>query len=186
MILNVVKSKSSDGKDFKCKLFYKRYSIRTGSFFSNVHVSLRLLLLCTFLLSIEASVTLVSACFKKKLSTKKIIQMFDFLREVMSTYMVQNNAMLGGPNATVEIDETAIGRKRKFQRGAFRGSCIKWIFGLIDRNTKKCHLQYVQNRQRQTLFPIIERFVIPGTCINSHEFLTYRSLNQEGYINTVL
>ena len=107
--------------------------------------------------------------------------MFDFLREVMSTYSLNSRIMLGGEDKTVEIDESAKGRKGKFRRGAFRGSGIKWIFGIIDRETKKCHIEHVPNRKRETLFPIINRYVARGTLINPDEFSTYQTLNQEGY-----
>ena len=30
---------------------------------------------------------------------------------------------------------------------------------VLDRTMKKCHIQYVPNRQRETLFPIVNRFV---------------------------
>ena len=119
--------------------------------------------------------------FRKKTSKQSIIQTFDFLHEVMSTNLLQNQTKFGGGNSIVEVDESAIGRKRKFHRGAFRGSGIKWVFGIIDRNTQKCHIQYVPNCQRPTLYPIIDRFVRLGSIIHSDEFSTYRTLNQEGY-----
>lgn len=44
-----------------------------------------------------------------------------------------------------------------------------------------CHLQYIQDRKRTTLFPIILRFVALGNTIHSDEYSIYATLNQEGF-----
>lgn len=91
--------------------------------------------------------------------------------------------MLGGVDRGVEIDECCFGRKRKFSRGYHRGGGNKWIFGILDVTTKKCHIQYVPNRARDTLFEIIEAQVLPGTTISSDEAAVYATLNQQGFIH---
>ena len=111
-------------------------------------------------------------------------QWFQFLREVCSGNLLRNNNfMMGGPGHIVELDESAIERKCKYNRGYTRGSGIKWIFGLLDINSGKCHLEYVPERSRETLFPIIRRHVAPNTEIHSEEAAVYITLNQEGYIH---
>ena len=50
-ICKEVKSKSSDGIEFKCKTYGKRYSIKKASFFFHVRVTLQNLFLLIFLFS---------------------------------------------------------------------------------------------------------------------------------------
>ena len=59
----------------------------------------------------------------------------------------------------MEIDESAFG-KRKYNRG--RLVKTQWVFGGIDIQTKKCFLVEVQNRNTDTLIPIIEQYILPG------------------------
>ena len=182
-ICSEVKSKSSDGKEFKCNTCGKRYSLRSGSFFYNVHVSLQNLLLLTFIFALKTPIKLATSLFQGDVSHVTIKQWFNFLREVCSQHLFRHPTMLGGPGVVVELDESALGRKRKYNRGFVRGSGIKWIFGLLDLSTGQCHIEYVQNRARVTLFPIIHRHVLPRSQINSDEAAVYFSLQQEGYIH---
>jgi len=71
---------------------------------------------------------------------------------------------IGGPNKVVEIDECKIGR-RKYNRGKWVE--VQWVFGLVERGSNKCMLVPVPNRSRETLVPIIKKYVLPGTKIIS-------------------
>ena len=70
-------------------------------------------------------------------------QWYNFLREVCSQHLFRHPIKLGGVGNIVELDESALGRKRKYHRGYERGSGIKWIFGILDIQTSKCHIQFV-------------------------------------------
>lgn len=118
-----------------------------------------------------------------KITKKSVIQWFVYLRDVCTKALLGSNTVFGGVGRIVEIDECCIGRKRKFNRGYFRGSGNKWIFGILDLTTKKCHVQYVQDRTRGTLYQIIRQFVIQGTTIHSDEAQVYATLNQEGFVH---
>ena len=180
-VCSEVKSKSSDKMEFKCNICSRRFSIRSGSFFFNVHMPLQKLLLLTYIFAMKIPIRLCTALFNGDISHVTVKQWYNFLREVCSQHLLRNHTMLGGPGRVVELDESALGRKRKYYRGYVRGSGIKWIFGIIDLQTHKCHIEYVQNRARMTLFPIIRRHVAPQTQINSDEAAVYFSLQQEGY-----
>lgn len=151
-----VKCSTSDNVEFKCLTCNKRYSIRTNSIFFDVHTRLSYLLLLIFLFATNTSVRLSVSFLGKKVSAKSISLWYHKLRDVMSNYMTGNPIRLGGPDSVVEIDETCLGRKRKYNRGAFRGSGQKWVVGIVDRQTKQCHIQLIPDRKRDTLLPIIE------------------------------
>lgn len=106
-----------------------------------------------------------------------------FFRDICSRALLSDQTKLGGVGQIVEIDECCIGRKRKFNRGYHRGGGNKWIFGILDLTTKKCHIEYVQNRTRDTLYHIIHQQVVRGTEIHSDEVPVYATLNQEGFIH---
>ena len=74
---------------------------------------------------------------------------------------------------TVQIDETPL-TKRKYNRGRIIEP--KWIFGGIDPATGECFVQFVQDRSKATLHPLIERFIKPGTEIHSDEWRSYLSI----------
>ena len=176
-----VKSKSTDGYEFKCNVCGKRSSLRKGSFFSNVHMQLKHLLLLTYLFAVGTPVKYSSIFLNRCISEHSVVQWFNFLREIMSQNLIRHHVLLGGPGVVCQLDESALGRKRKYNRGYVRGSGIKWVFGIIDTITKKCCLRLVGDRSRGTLFPIIHQNVRRLSEIHSDEAAVYFTLSQEGY-----
>ena len=90
-----------------------------------------------------------------------------------SMHLISLTQVMGGPGRVVQIEETAFGHKHKYNRGHIRGSSVKWIFGILDVTTHKCHIQLVQKRDRDTLFPIILRYVRSRMEIHSDETSVY-------------
>jgi len=70
-----------------------------------------------------------------------------------------------GPGTIVEIDETCVG-KRKYDRGRLIRT-NQWMFGGIERGTKNSFLVLVEARNANTLLPIIQDWILPGTTIYS-------------------
>jgi transposase-like protein len=79
---------------------------------------------------------------------------------------------LGGPGRIVEIDETSVKKKSKYGRGKQHPDC--WLFGGVDRTTKKWFgiLTY-ESRTKSVLLPIIKEHVLPGTIIYSDMWSAY-------------
>lgn len=179
--IGLVRSRSKDGREFKCHTCKCRYSQRSDSFFYKSRLSLTILLSLVYFFCAGLSIKDTCEMLKTKISKKSVIQWYVYLREICSLSLLNNHTQLGGPGRTVEIDECCNGRKRKFNRGYHRGGGNKWIFGILDVTTKKCHIQYVPNRTRETLYPIIRNQIIPGTTIQSDEAQVYSTLNQEGF-----
>ena len=78
-VCSEVKSKSSDGMEFRCKKCDKRYSIRIQSFFFNVHMHLQNLLLMTFLFAMKIPVTICTNLLVGEVSHVSIKQWYNFL-----------------------------------------------------------------------------------------------------------
>ena len=56
-----------------------------------------------------------------------------------------------------------------------------WVFGGIERETKKCFFKCVADRTANTLVSIIKENILPGTTIYSDCWKAYSPLNSEGF-----
>jgi transposase-like protein len=83
------------------------------------------------------------------------------------------NTPIGGPNKTVEIDESKFGKSKC---GVGRRIEGQWIFGGICRETKDFFLVAVPKRDRETLIPLINKHIAPGSKIISDCWAAYRSI----------
>ena len=66
-----------------------------------------------------------------------------YCREICLNAFIQHPRQLGGPDKTVEIDESKFG-KRKFYRGHHVEGC--WVFGGIERESGKVFMEIVDKK----------------------------------------
>ena len=87
---------------------------------------------------------------------------------------------IGGVGHIVEIDESKIGHRKAHAGRIVEG---QWVIGMIDRDTKEIRIEICPNnlRNAQTLLPIIENHVLPGTTIITDEWRAYNNLPQLGF-----
>lgn len=105
-----------------------------------------------------------------EISCDTIVNFNNYLREVCAYSLMQNPPIIGGPGLTVEIDETLYSR-RKNHRGRVLPQA--WVFGGICRETNESFLFEVPDRTAQTLLPIIQNNIRPGSIIVSDEWRSY-------------
>jgi hypothetical protein len=74
--------------------------------------------------------------------------------------------VLGGDNIVVEFDEPHLFR-RKYGKGAGLAFEDIWIFGMIERESKKFFLQQVEKSDSETLFEIVSLHLLPGSLCKS-------------------
>ncbi|CAC5363308.1 unnamed protein product [Mytilus coruscus] len=84
----------------------------------------------------------------------------------------------GGDSVIVEIDESKFG-KRKYHKG--RQVEGQWVFGGIERDSKKSFFATVENRTKETLLKLIKDNIKPGTTIISDCWKAYDCLGSEGF-----
>ena len=95
-----------------------------------------------------------------------------------------NQEPIGGQGVEVEIDETLMAR-RKYNRG--RISQQVWVFGGIERESKRKIIvpltdgQEGLQRNKETLIPIIKKYIKPGSVIYSDKWGAYSTLSSHGY-----
>lgn len=96
-----------------------------------------------------------------------------------------NQSPIGGPNCTVEIDESLMST-RKNHVGRILDQ--QWIFGGICRETNERFVVSVPDRTSQTLLPIIQDRIAPNTHINSDSWKAYNSIDQlpQNYTHTTV
>jgi len=113
-----------------------------------------------------------------KLSDNTIVYWSNFCREVCEEIVLERSSPIGGQGVRVQIDESKFG-KRKYHRG--RRVDGVWVFGGIEEESRKNFLVAVEKRDRETLIPIIQRWIKPGSIIISDFWKPYDVLNELGY-----
>ena len=169
---------STDQCCWRCsnKACGKKVSIRQGSWFFNSNLTLETIVLLTYFWVYRAEQEFVQ--HKLGISHTTIVDWYNFSREVCICILENFSQQIGGPGRIVEIDESKFG-KRKFHKG--RRVDGVWVFGGIERETKKCFFKCVADRTANTLVSIIKDHILPGTTIYSDCWKAYSSLNSEGF-----
>ena len=123
----------SDGQIFRCKRCLKKKSIRRKSFFERSKLSIIVLLYIVYFFSTGTCVTECIKHLKGLIGNKCLIQWFTYLREICSLYLIHdNNVKLGGPGKVVQIDESFIRGKRKYNKGNIKKRAKQTIlFGMV-------------------------------------------------------
>nr|XP_047146837.1 uncharacterized protein LOC124819359 [Hydra vulgaris] len=163
---------------WRCNTCKKTKSIRAGFFESSPSLSVSLILQLMFLWILEVPVTAASEVVG--VNEKTSIQWYQYFRDICSfkTMDVAAVNQLGGPGLIVEIDESLF-FKRKYN--VEHNVEKHWIFGAFDVTSKKGYLRRVEDRTAQTLVPIIQQWVAPGSIIHSDQWASYTNLNNLGY-----
>ena len=169
---------SSNGFCWRCpKNCRKKISIRKNSWFKKSHLKLGEILKLTYFLIYKYPQDLVKHELKIG-SNHTLVDWYNFAREVCVEILLNRSEQIGGPGKHVEIDESKFG-KRKYNRGKRVENA--WVFGGIERESKICFFQVVEDRSSLTLIPIIKQHVKPGTTILFDCWKAYDCLEREGY-----
>lgn len=154
----------------------KRMSVRRGTIFENSKLPISKALQLMYWWCQELSVA--QAAHEVGVSQVTVIDWFLRFREICADQLIATTGPIGGAGHVVEIDESKFG-KRKYNRGRLRDGA--WVFGGVDRETNEAFLEIVDERSADTLVPIIQRNILPGTTVHSDEWAAYRTLGAYGY-----
>lgn len=175
------KSKNN-GFYFRCntKSCRKEYSLKKNSFFEHSHLSIKQIVRLLFYFC-KGETQFERLKEKINISTNKTLtDWLKFAREICIQYYENHPVILGGVGRIVELDEALLVR-RKYNQG--RMVREQWIFGGYDVLLKKSFIVAVPNRRRETLFPIIRRFVLPGSIVVTDSAIVYNSINDLGMLH---
>ncbi|KFD45571.1 hypothetical protein M513_13549 [Trichuris suis] len=152
-------------------------SLRTGTWFHGQMLDFRTAILLIYSWSNDYCST--KFCSKELgPSANCSVSWKRLLREVATESLLSNRLVIGGPNRTVEVDETLYS-KSKSHRGRLYPE--QWVFGGVCRETGESFLVPVANRSSQTLIPLIRQYIRPGTTVMTDCWAGYRSLSREDY-----
>ena len=110
-----------------------------------------------------------------KVTANSAVQVYQWMRDVCSTKLLQHPIKLGGPGVIVQIDESLYRHKPKSHRGRAMQNEV-WILGLVDTSHPPAlgYMQVVHQRDAATLLPIVQAHTLPGTIIHSDDWAAYR------------
>ena len=166
------------GRILFCTNCKRKFSILFGSIFKNHNIPIHKIVAMIYFWGLELNQNVTAQLLE--VSPNAVSHYFGLLREACKMYNEMTHEVLGGPNLSVEIDETQIA-KHKYHRGRIlKGSDI-WIFGGICRENGHIFAQVVPNRRANTLLPIIRKEIKQGGTIYSDQFRAYHGLRGFGY-----
>lgn len=150
--------------------------MRYGTIFEGSKLSVDTILQLMYWWARDLAVT--KAAEEAGVEKKTAIEWFLRFREVCAVYLHETTRPIGGAGHIVEIDESKFGH-RKYNRGRLRDGC--WVFGGIDRTTKEAFVRIVHSRDAETLLPILQDNILPGTTVYSDEWAAYQALGDIGF-----
>ena len=153
--------------------------IRSFSFFEKANITLQDIML--FIKSYLDKLTLRQFSVFAGISYKSTaVNWGSLVRELFKEHFHKNikGKTISGET---EIDESLFGRKIKYHRGNPRPGLRIWIFGLIERQPNTIILYPVLNHSKETLIPLIQRHVAPGSTVYSDGWSAYCDLNSLGF-----
>ena len=120
--------------------------------------------------------TVKSAADTTGVSQKTIVQLYQYMRDVCSTKLLNTPSDLGGPGVVVQIDESLFNHKsntkeaddqtKKHGSSGLPTHPPNW-------QLRTCRLA---KRDAATLLPIIQKVVRPGSIVYSDEWRAYRQI----------
>ena len=174
----------SDGVKWECrrridgKRHKAEWSVRRGSWFAESRMTVEEILKFTYWWCQDLDQAQIR--HEMGVATNTGVDWDSFCREVCEVTLFENSVRIGGPGKIVQIDESKFG-KRKYHRGhRVEG---QWVFGGIESDSRKSFLIAVERRDEDTLLPIIQKWIEPGTTIISDCWKAYCNLEKYGYIH---
>lgn len=113
-----------------------------------------------------------------------------FWREVLLDVYIDYPVQLGGPDKTVEIDESKFGKRKHYRGHRVDGV---WVFGGVERESGRVFMEAVEKRlgnlikwlliivnkrDAATLLTLIRKWIMPGTTIISDCWRAYKDLDE--------
>ncbi|ETV64954.1 hypothetical protein H257_18250 [Aphanomyces astaci] len=149
--------------------------MRFASWFKGSKIPMAKLVRLIFAWASRKPVGIVIA--EEEIARESGVDWYQYCHDLCSAEMLCAPMLVGGEGVTVEIDETSMKKKRKYNRGRYYPE--HWVFGGVDRTTKKWFGVITgADRTKPTLSRLIKKHIAPGTNIILDKFGSYVSANE--------
>jgi hypothetical protein len=139
-----------------------------NSFFENtnlpINYQLAILLCFHWKIGLNFLLKHLSLMDLRQISKQTVCDYYSYCREICDVIASNSQILLGGPNLSVEADETFL-TKRKYNRGRITSTHTMTIFGMYCRETKEGLFFHVNGKSKRDLWPIMKKYIHPETKI---------------------
>ncbi|KAF7685461.1 hypothetical protein CDIK_3790 [Cucumispora dikerogammari] len=146
--------KRGDGAIWRCRSLRcnnREVSVRKDSVFFNIKIPLKIIFLIIYEWSLNSRTKYIKTRLGVGYKTIKSV-----LIEIRKKTMNIKFEKLGGPKCIIEIDETAV-TKRKFERG--RRVSTLWCVGGVCRVHNSFFFELTKKRNKKTLRTILDKYI---------------------------
>ncbi|XP_068757288.1 uncharacterized protein [Montipora capricornis] len=177
----------SDGFQWECQLQMdgKRHKVETsiqkGSWFAQSNMTLEQVLKFTYWWCQDLDQSQIR--HEMGIGCGTGVDWDSFCREVCEIAMFENSVKKGGEGKVVQIDESKFD-KRKYHPGHHVEG--QWVFGSIENDSRRSFLIAVEKSDKETLLPLIKKWIEPGTVIVSDCWKAYCNLEKHGYTHSTV
>ena len=184
-MLTQIRPRARDGRAFRCSKCKSEKSIRVGSFLVDCHLALDIFASLVYLLQTDMSFKFIAELLDLRADT--VGDYANLLREEYGKDLIENGGMLGGPGRIVQIDECLLAKAKRSRNNRARPVREQWVFGAYDVEAKVGWIELVENREADTLLPLIQEWCLPGTVIVSDGWAAYNNIqNRLGFEHHVV
>lgn len=154
---------------------YIERSVLQDSMFTECNIDIRKIICLMYEWACKSPINVTAE--RLQISEQTVSHYFKDFRNVCTWKLLQTPIELGGVDCVVEIDESMFA-KAKYNVGHAMYRPQQWIFAIYDTISKQGYLRLVDQRNADTLIPIIQEIVRPGSIIFSDEWPAYARLDQ--------
>lgn len=124
------------------------------------------------------------------ISENTYVKLKKILVEQCKQIILNTKRKLGGPNKTIQIDETAFKKGQIIRNPSSYNDndpATLWLIGLIEEETGSIHLEFVQNRKIETIRRILDENVNNYTIIKTDGYPSYiQPCSEKNYVHIVV
>ena len=163
------------GDRWRCALRGCRTEVRV----TKRHLDLSFRIVVLFIYCWSKELTSIGFCkHELDISKNTVVEWNNYIREICGVNLLANPIAIGGPNTTIEVDDSLFSRRKNHQG---RQLPQQLVFGGICRETRECSMYTVPDRNAATLLPIIQGYIRPGTTIMPDLWAAYGGIQAMGY-----